>query len=362
MDVRSRLLEQVRSGRFEAGQALPKEQDLAVSLQVARSTVRRALAGLEADGMIRRIRGKGTFVNTPQERREHLKIDVFSLIVPYLREDPLPGLIEGFEQVATRLEHQTAIASSNNDVSQQERLLRQAAERNVAGVAIVPSTRLPSPDHIRLLQDRHIPVVFCSRSVDDVRAPLVTWPRTDVGRVVAEALLDQGHRRIVSLADFGDIFVEAVGAGIRQKLREHDVDGANYQLRCFGEGLSGQKARDAIRSTLEELLSGRDRPTAIQCFNSFDAEQVYLLAGELGITIPGDLSLIYFGAKRRKGALAQRFTCVGVDEREVGIQAAKLLDDMSSGRMTHDSNLKIEVPLTLLPGETVTVPPQNGST
>ena len=120
--------------------------------------------------------------------------------------------------------------------------------------------------------------------------------------------------------------------------------------------MRGRAVRDDVRATLEGMLTGEDRPTAIFCFNSFDAEQVYLLAGELGFKIPGDLSLLYFGATRRESALAKRVTCVGVEESEVGIQAVKLLEGMAAGRIPHESNQKIEVPLTLLPGETVGPP------
>ena len=43
--VHQHLLEQVREGVFKVGTPLPKEEELAKSLEVARSTVRRALRG-----------------------------------------------------------------------------------------------------------------------------------------------------------------------------------------------------------------------------------------------------------------------------------------------------------------------------
>ena len=110
---------------------------------------------------------------------------------------------------------------------------------------------------------------------------------------------------------------------------------------------------DELRALLKEVLRSQNRPTAILCFNSFDAEQVYLLAKELGFTIPEDLSLIYFGGDRRDSALAQRLTCIAVIESEVGVQAFRLLDAIGVGRVAHDSNQKIEIPLKLLPGQTV---------
>ena len=57
------LRERIADGGFDAGDALPPEQALAVAHNVSRITVRRALAELEREGLIDRRRGAGTFVN-----------------------------------------------------------------------------------------------------------------------------------------------------------------------------------------------------------------------------------------------------------------------------------------------------------
>jgi GntR family transcriptional regulator len=56
------LRELIASGKFRADAALPGEQALAAEHNVSRVTVRRALAGLEREGLIDRRRGAGTFV------------------------------------------------------------------------------------------------------------------------------------------------------------------------------------------------------------------------------------------------------------------------------------------------------------
>ncbi len=60
------LKERIESGVWNPGDALPSEPDLARSLGVSRAVVRRALAILEDDRQIDRIRGRGTFVAEPK--------------------------------------------------------------------------------------------------------------------------------------------------------------------------------------------------------------------------------------------------------------------------------------------------------
>jgi GntR family transcriptional regulator len=70
--VRRRLLERITAGALGPGQRLGAERDLAPQLGVSRSTVRQALSVLEADGVIRRVpgRGGGTFVRPQKVERD----------------------------------------------------------------------------------------------------------------------------------------------------------------------------------------------------------------------------------------------------------------------------------------------------
>jgi GntR family transcriptional regulator len=64
-----RVLSQALSeGRFGVGEALPSEPRLMRDYGVSRSTVRRALAQLEAEKRIERRRGSGTFARDQRER------------------------------------------------------------------------------------------------------------------------------------------------------------------------------------------------------------------------------------------------------------------------------------------------------
>lgn len=63
MQVRDLLLQRITSAVWKPGSPLPSEVDLAKELGVSSGTVRKALDRLEAEHVVSRRQGKGTFVN-----------------------------------------------------------------------------------------------------------------------------------------------------------------------------------------------------------------------------------------------------------------------------------------------------------
>jgi GntR family transcriptional regulator len=64
--LRKVLSEEIESGRWAPGERLPSEPAMCAHFDISRTTVRQALAELEAEGLIRKEKGRGAFVT---ERR-----------------------------------------------------------------------------------------------------------------------------------------------------------------------------------------------------------------------------------------------------------------------------------------------------
>jgi GntR family transcriptional regulator len=56
------LAEEIETGRYEPGDKLPSEHDLCEAFKVSRTVVRQALNELEMEGLLRRRKGRGSFV------------------------------------------------------------------------------------------------------------------------------------------------------------------------------------------------------------------------------------------------------------------------------------------------------------
>lgn len=72
------MRDSIASGAWKSGSAIPTEKAFAQQFGVARMTVRQALDGLIRDGLLIRVRGRGTFVTHPRVERELTRMHSFS--------------------------------------------------------------------------------------------------------------------------------------------------------------------------------------------------------------------------------------------------------------------------------------------
>ena len=73
--LRLNFATELRSGRWQEGEKLPTERELGARYGVARNTVRRALQALEAESLIVRHVGRGTFLAPAQRAPDPFEVD-----------------------------------------------------------------------------------------------------------------------------------------------------------------------------------------------------------------------------------------------------------------------------------------------
>lgn len=353
--LRSHLLAQLTTGRLKPGESLPSELQLADALHVARNTVRQALGELEREGLICRIRGKGTFVHERVRLRLHRGLDVFALVVPETRTGFYPSLLHGFETASKSVHNQVIVCTTENDVDKQASAILQLLDKEIGGVAIVPTTGPETPAYqVSQLRQRGIPMVFCHRRVEAVQAPLVTFPFRQVGRVAGEAFVRHGHRRVALFSTYRVRSALDYEAGLREAMRGGGGD-LPEEFVHYGSSFRPHvgEHEEAVLQSLERMCRGPKPPTGVMA--SFDslAEMIYLLLGRLDLRVPNDISLVGFGGTWREGAVSRQLTSVTVDEAEIGRKAGELLKEMRIGDRPLDDNQEILMPLGLNAGRTL---------
>ena len=352
--LRAYLLKELNDGRLKPGGALPTELALATTAEVSRNTVRHALAELERSGLIRRVRGSGTFVHESAMERLKSGLDIFALVIPDTRGGFYPSLQRGFHTASAERHNQVIVCDTDNDLFRQADALLQLMDKKIAGAAIVPTTVPPTPAHqIRPLHERGIPIVFCHRRVEGIQAPLVTFSALEVGKMAGRAILEQGHRRAAFFASQRAGFGSQYERGLREALVEGGGELPVDFVRYFDSSRFTSDNESFLKDNLAQVWQSPDRPTAIFCPFDSVAESIYLILNQMGVKVPEEISLVSFGGTWREGALTRRLAAVAVDEEEVGRHAARLLDEMRRHQKPLNDTTEIIMPLSWAHGETL---------
>ncbi len=356
--LRSSLMAEISAGHLAPGEALPTEIDLARNYGVGRNTVRQALAEMEREGFVRRIRGKGTFVQdqngqgSPAVQHDR---DCLALVMNDTKDPAHVSLLQGFEAAGRGFQLHTLVRSTENNIDKQGNVLFHLLDYGLLGLALVPSTDQATPTfQIRQLQEHGIPVVFCHRGVNGCRAPLIPIPFYDVGRMAGEAFIKYGHRRAASFCpdpaepyrSYQDGLRDAMRAGGGDLLDEHIFIGESHT----GDVRTQEKA---VTDAIKLMCRGSSRPTAI--FASCDplAELIYLVLGRMEMKIPDDISLLSEGGPYRQGAITSRLTSVVIQEGEMGQRAVELIQEMRNGKRSIYDDEVIVIPVQLIEGRTL---------
>ena len=84
----------ISAGTLSPGALLPSEAELCRTFDVSRSTVRQAIGALEAEGLVVRKQGRGTFVAEPKMRRRTENVYSFTSEISAMGMTPSSTILE----------------------------------------------------------------------------------------------------------------------------------------------------------------------------------------------------------------------------------------------------------------------------
>ena len=348
---------QIKSGRLKPGERLPTVRKIVQHAGISTKTANMAFSLLREEGLVEASQ-RGTFVKADllaeNQEGSREKLAAYGLILPEIHGDLYPALIRGVDRQAAAEHYQVIVGCTNNDVGQQADVIMQMIDKNVAGVAMVPTIPLPPLYQIRLLKRNKIPLVFCHRKVAEANAPFIGWDSVEIGRLAGQNFLERGHK---SIAFFGasrekNLISEDFEKGLRRAMEQKGL--ILEQENIFYKTLdlkAGFVESDLI--PLAKSLESSHRPTAIFCESDISAEHIYFMSQKLNLKVPEDISIISFGNTRCEGVLGKRLSYISPDEQELGVQAAKVLHEMYLGKRPLHDNQEILLPLTLSSGKTL---------
>jgi LacI family transcriptional regulator len=246
------------------------------------------------------------------------------------------------EMLARKL-HLTMAPLPDDKLASEDSVPQILREWSVDGLLV--SYTYEAPDQLLQLLDRHrIPAMWMNRKLD---ADCVYPDDGAAGRLATEHLIALGHRQIAYLSFRAPGGHYSAGDRLR-----------GYRSAMAAAGLTSIEAspladRDEELDHVAQWLSSADRPQAVVTYEDGEAAVVLMAAARLGLSVPGDLSLMAIrGGSGRLGGVA--VTGMEIRHGQMGHRAVEQL--MTKIEKPAEKLPPLAIPPTFLEGATVAPP------
>lgn len=252
----------------------------------------------------------------------------------FLTEDPFcSAIFRGINQELSRRRQNLIFSTINSD---QEILPPMMESYLVEGILLLAckNPRLPS-----VLRDRGIPHIVIDPFYKEVRSPRILIANKKCAESVVDYLVRIGHQKIGMVAPCmasGEVawsFQERI-AGYKDGLKKNNLEFdpellvlSVYDLSMHNEFPEIKAAKEAAR----KLLERKQRPTAIFAVNDRVALGVLKAAGEMGLNVPSDLSIIGFDGLPFTETTEPPLSTIDINKAELGRRAVEMLLKLSQG-------------------------------
>jgi len=288
----------IAEDRFRDGK-LPTEVELAEQMGVSRETVRLAAESLQRDGLLIKIRRRGTFTRPPSVTGRIKAAE--PKLLGYLQTDFLTS--QGREEVANRaidgLMLQGALAEASRagfklEVQHTPQTHWGEATNHLYGNLRLGGMIFASYAEEKLLKRlaaRGLPTVLLDEDTTVPQIHSVLDDSLDGARQAVLYLAKLGHRRI-AYAHWGRIDSNRWRPmGYRQGLRE-----AGLPRRRSWE-IATELTQKGTCELIDKIVQLKPYPTAIYCFNNSLACLVLEELRRRGIRVPEDFSVVGAGGE-----------------------------------------------------------------
>lgn len=335
------LLELIVDNGLAPDARFPSESELSARFGVTRPTVRQALERLVRVGVLRRERGRGTYVAAvPELRSSDLTVKV---IMPSLSDLIHLRVLAGIVDEAHRQGVQVILAHSDGKRAAQERELDRAV--GLSGVVLWPVNESARSQALARLNAAGTPVVLMDRYLD-ARADHVVVDDEHGAVAVTDHLVGLGHKRIAFI--HGEPMrlssVRLRFQGYRASLAANGLTLDESLTVKIGDGAS-------VAEAMDHLYALADPPTAAFCVNDLLAVNVFTELRGRGIAVPDQFSIAGFDALEVLPS-AGTLTSVRRATEEMGRRSLQLLLERIRQPGFTDGPRHVMLPTALVTGDT----------
>jgi len=339
--LKSELQQLLRQGRTK----LATEAELSERYHMSRQTVRHALKILEAEGLIERRQGSGSYIRGSTSRDVERQIAV---VTTFLDDYIFPTILHDVQAVFSRAGYSTLIYATENKVGREREILQKVLEQNVSGVLMEGSkTALPTPnaDLFQQLREKGIPVLFFHGIYGNLTDfPCLMDDNYSGGYQLARYLLTKGRTRIAGIFKSDDIQGPQRYHGFVSALRDNGIPIEDDRFGWYDTADRAALLRGEQTGSLDPFIHQRLADAdAVVCYND---EIAHLLIKQLlkaGKTVPDDVAVVSFDNSYYSQIGPVPITSLGHKNLRVGKVAAALMLDVLSGKPARSLTLEWEL-------------------
>ena len=340
------LRDDILAGRLKPGASVPTQREVSKRYAISEPTAWVAMARLMQEGLISRIRGKGSFVLKQKPKRREMIVDCVRICAA-------PGMVER-ESALTWIEEFGRTCAEQDIIARWHHLVPEEAAR-IEGLAkqLAKSRGVITlsdygPELAGVLHRRGVPVVVIPKrpyKMPPAWYPQITFDRCAVGRKAADYLISLGYQRNAFMGATGSTTSMLNMRGFLDVLREKGLSAPTSWLR--------EADRDdvsAIRAEVRTLLAAGPRPEAICCTTDHVALQVEAEILANGLDVPGDLGVIACATGSEAPGAPVPITTVGASVKEICERTIEVIVGTEPGFSGGDTKLvePIYVPLHII--------------
>ena len=361
-EFRDFLRDQLRQGKYKAGEKIPTVREFAGKYSLNKTTVNSAILNLATEGLLVSHPGRGTFV-TKSRKRQAPKL------IGYIFD---AGISRDYPSVAFHIKHLTRKFSGSHysivadeyptegGICENPVFQKKVSDGFFAG--LIAYTPLSLEDLV-FLRKQNMPVVIVGDEANDAQTASVCADMFEAGMMLTEHLVKLGHKKIALLTGpEGNRAGELVGFGYRAVMAKYELNSirkcrpeGDVRLECSG----GPRAPRAVnlsspaayilpspwgeasgQKLAEQILGLKEKPTAMIAAEEIMALGVMRKLLERGCRIPDDFAIAAMGDRLPISAYPVPLTVSDTDEEAQILKAADLLEDLIRGR---DVNKKIKL-------------------
>ena len=307
----------------KTGSRLPSEQGLAAQYGISVGTVRRAMAELVTRGLLVKKQGHGTFIAHGRRAQSF----TLGLVLTDIRNPFFSELARGIQEESRSLGYSVMYYNTDDSLAREAEAVDMLIARRVDGVILVPLLEAGEQGILQRLRDEQTPYLYLDRRPAASRGDFVGTDNAAGVRAAMVYLRSLGHIRI------GCISAQPHTVNLSDRVAAYTemVDGETPSRRAPAVRVSRLRGDEGGYEAARSLLTLSRPPTAIVAVNDTIAIGAVRAAGELGVRIPQDLSIVGFDDIRLSARLPVPLTTVQQPIEEMSRVAVRTLWERVTG-------------------------------